>query len=203
MKEIGEEMIKHCGGLPLAIKVLGGLLAENYTLDHWKRLSKNIGSHIVPERADRKDDNDNSCYDVLSLSFEELPGYLKHCFLYLAHFPEDYMIKLENLYYYWAAEGVFEPRPYDGETIRDIGDIYIEKLVRRNMVVSEREARTSKFEYCHLHDMMREICLLKAKEENFLQITSGGPSTSNYQSTVKSRRFVSHNPTTLDVEREI
>ncbi|CAL9238253.1 unnamed protein product, partial [Arabidopsis halleri] len=83
MEEIGKQIILHCGGLPLAIKVLGGLLAENYTLDDWRRFSKNIGSHIVRGRADVKDDNEDSCYDVLSLSFEELPGYLKHCFLYL------------------------------------------------------------------------------------------------------------------------
>ncbi|XP_013615772.1 PREDICTED: probable disease resistance protein At1g59620, partial [Brassica oleracea var. oleracea] len=31
MKEIGMEMIQHCGGLPLALKVLGGLLRKKYT----------------------------------------------------------------------------------------------------------------------------------------------------------------------------
>ncbi|EFH64466.1 predicted protein [Arabidopsis lyrata subsp. lyrata] len=203
MEEIGKEMIKHCGGLPLAIKVLGGLLAAKYTLHDWKRLSKNIGSHLLGGKTNFNGDNNNSFNYVLSLSFDELPSYLKQCFLYLAHFPEDYMIKLENLYYYWAAEEVFEPRHYDGETIRDVGDVYVEELVRRNMVVSEREATTLRFETCYLHDMMREICLLKAKEENFLQITSSGPPTANHQSTVKSRRFVLHNPTTLHVGRDI
>ncbi|VYS49439.1 unnamed protein product [Arabidopsis thaliana] len=106
-EELGKLMIKHCGGLPLAIKVLG----------------------------------------------------------------EDYEIKVENLSYYWAAEGIFQPRHYDGETIRDVGDSYMDELVRRNMVISERDVETSRFETCHLHDM-REVCLLKAKEDNFLQITS-------------------------------
>ncbi|VYS49443.1 unnamed protein product [Arabidopsis thaliana] len=202
-EELGKLMIKHCGGLPLAIKVLGGMLAEKYTSHDWRRLSENIGSHIVGGRTNFNDDNNNTCNYVLSLSFEELPSYLKHCFLYLAHFPEDYEIKVENLSYYWAAEGIFQPRHYDGETIRDVGDSYMDELVRRNMVISERDVETSRFETCHLHDMMREVCLLKAKEDNFLQITSNPPSTANLQSTVTSRRLVYQYPTTLHVEKDI
>nr|QHZ07990.1 RPP7a [Arabidopsis thaliana] len=202
-EELGKLMIKHCGGLPLAIRVLGGMLAEKYTSHDWRRLSENIGSHLVGGRTNFNDDNNNTCNNVLSLSFEELPSYLKHCFLYLAHFPEDYKIKVENLSYYWAAEGIFQPRHYDGESIRDVGDVYIEELVRRNMVISERDVETERFETCHLHDMMREVCLLKAKEENFLQITSSRPSTANLQSTVTSRRLVYQYPTTLHVEKDI
>ncbi|KAL9860446.1 putative disease resistance protein RF45 [Arabidopsis thaliana] len=202
-EELGKLMIKHCGGLPLAIRVLGGMLAEKYTSHDWRRLSENIGSHLVGGRTNFNDDNNNTCNYVLSLSFEELPSYLKHCFLYLAHFPEDYKIKVENLSYYWAAEGIFQPRHYDGETIRDVGDSYMDELVRRNMVISERDVETERFETCHLHDMMREVCLLKAKEENFLQITSSRPSTANLQSTVTSRRLVYQYPTTLHVEKDI
>ncbi|KAL1218253.1 putative disease resistance protein [Cardamine amara subsp. amara] len=199
MEEMGKQMIKHCGGLPLAVRVLGGLLAAKYTLDDWKRVSENIGSQLV----ERTSSSNGSIDQVLSMSFEELPSYLKHCFLFLAHFPEDHKINIEDLSYYWAAEGVFKPRHYDGETIRDIGDSYIEELVQRNMVISGRDVTTLRYETCHLHDMMREICLFKAKEDNFLQIASTNPSTSNFQSHGTSRRFVSQNPTTLNVERDI
>ncbi|KAH0900108.1 hypothetical protein HID58_049676 [Brassica napus] len=143
MKEIGMEMLKHCGGLPLAIKVLGGLL--------------------------------------------ELPVYLKHCFLYLAHFPEDYELSVENLSYYWAAERLPRPRYYDGASIREVADGYIEELVKRNMVISKRDVDTSRFETLQLHDMMREVCLLKAEEENFVQTI--GTSTANSISPCKSRRL--------------
>ncbi|KAL1194383.1 putative disease resistance protein [Cardamine amara subsp. amara] len=203
MEEIGKEMVKHCGGLPLAIKVLGGMLAEKYTLHYWKQVAENIGSHLVGGSTDFNDADNSSVKYLLSLSFEELPSYLKQCFLYLAHFPEDHKIKVKDLSYYWAAEGIFEPRHYDGETIQDVGDSYIEELVQRNMVISGRDVTTLRYETCHLHDMMREICLFKAKEDNFLQIASTHPSTSNFQSPGTSRRFVSQNPTTLSVERDI
>ncbi|CAL9238288.1 unnamed protein product [Arabidopsis halleri] len=193
MEEMAKEMIKHCGGLPLAVKVLGGLLAAKYTLHDWKRLSENIGSHVV---IGRTSGNNGSIDHVLSLSFEELPSYLKHCFLYLAIFQEDHMINVSKLSYYWAAEGISEARRYDGETIRDVGDSNVEELVRRNMVISKRDDMTLRFETCHLHDMMREICLLKAKEENFLQIVGASSSSTAYSNSGTSRRLTLHNPTT-------
>ncbi|ESQ29555.1 hypothetical protein EUTSA_v10023945mg, partial [Eutrema salsugineum] len=94
MEEMGKKMIKRCGGLPLAVKVLGGFLV----------------------------------YYVLSLSFEELPSCLKHCFLYLAHFLEDYLVDVEKLSYYWAAEGILNPESYERTSIRDVVDGYIEEL---------------------------------------------------------------------------
>ncbi|EFH64455.1 hypothetical protein ARALYDRAFT_475351 [Arabidopsis lyrata subsp. lyrata] len=188
MEELGKQMIKHCGGLPLALKVLGGLLVVQFTLDEWKRIYGNIKSHIVGGTS-FNDRNLSSVYHILYLSFEELPIYLKHCFLYLAQFPEDFTIDVEKLSYYWAAEGMPRPRYYDGATIREVGDGYIEELVKRNMVISERDARTRRFETCHLHDIVREVCLLKAEEENFIQIVHS-TSSENSKSLCKSRRLV-------------
>ncbi|KAL9310037.1 putative disease resistance protein [Arabidopsis thaliana] len=205
MEDMGKQMLKHCGGLPLAIKVLGGLLAAKYTMHDWERLSINIGSHIVG----RTSSTNSSIYHVLSMSFEELPSYLKHCFLYLAHFPEDHKINVEKLSYCWAAEGISTAEDYhNAETIQDVGESYIEELMRRNMIIWERDATALRFGTCHLHDMMREVCLFKAKEENFLEIAvkSVGitsSSTGNSQSPCRSRRLVYQCPTTLHVERDI
>ncbi|XP_024015670.1 probable disease resistance protein At1g59620 [Eutrema salsugineum] len=202
MEEMGKKMIKRCGGLPLAVKVLGGLLAAQYTLHQWKRIYEHIGSHIVGGTT-LNGDNNSLVYYVLSLSFEELPSCLKHCFLYLAHFPEDYLVDVEKLSYYWAAEGILNAESYERTSIRDVADGYIEELVKRNMVVSERDGRTLRYEKCHLHDMMREVCLLKANEENFLQIING-TSTANSESSCKSRRLALHQlDRTFNVEREM
>nr|AEM36364.1 At1g59620 [Arabidopsis thaliana] len=195
MEELGKQMIKHCGGLPLALKVLGGLLVVHFTLDEWKRIYGNIKSHIVGGTS-FNDKNMSSVYHILHLSFEELPIYLKHCFLYLAQFPEDFTIDLEKLSYYWAAEGMPRPRYYDGATIRKVGDGYIEELVKRNMVISERDARTRRFETCHLHDIVREVCLLKAEEENLIE-------TENSKSPSKPRRLVVKGGDKTDMEGKL
>ncbi|CAG7895923.1 unnamed protein product [Brassica rapa] len=187
MKEIGMEMIRHCGGLPLAIKVLGALLGKKYALHEWKRIRENIKAPTV--RASGSDDRNFNLevYGVLYLSFEELPAYLKQCFLYLAIFPEDYEIDVEKLSYYWAAEGILMTMDFDGASIREVADGYIEQLVKRNMVISERDVKTFRFETLQLHDMMREVCLRKAEEENFVQTICR--STANSKSPCKSRRL--------------
>ncbi|KAL1218226.1 putative disease resistance protein [Cardamine amara subsp. amara] len=184
MEEMGRHMIKHCGGLPLAVTVLGGLLASQYTLREWKRVYESIRSHIVGGTS-FTDRNISSVYQILYLSFEELPIYLKHCFLYLAHFPEDYAIGVEELSYYWAAEAIPRPKGYDGATVREVAERYIEELVQRNMVISQRDAISSRFETCQLHDMMREVCVRKAEEENSVDIVDAA----NSQSPCKSRRI--------------
>ncbi|CAL9238211.1 unnamed protein product [Arabidopsis halleri] len=193
MEEMGKQMIEQCGGLPLSVKVLGGLLAAEYTLHRWKRIYANIRSHIVGGTS-FNERNINSVYHALYLSFEELPGYLKHGFLYLAHFPEDYPIDVEKLSYYWDAERIIRPMHYEGATTREVADGYIEELVKRNMVISKKDVSTSRFETCHLHDMMREVCLRKAEEENFVHIldTSHVTSTATSQSSFKSRRLAIH-----------
>ncbi|XP_010449855.1 PREDICTED: probable disease resistance RPP8-like protein 2 [Camelina sativa] len=181
---MGKEMVTYCGGLPLAVKVLGGLLATKHTVLEWKRVHENIGLHIIGGSGL----NFNSVYRVLSLSYEDLPMGLKHCFLYFAHFPEAYKIDVETLFNYWAAEGVVM---IDRGTIRDNAEGYLEELVRRNMVISERNYLTSRIESCHMHDIMRGVCLSKAEEENFLQIVKVPTSTSTI-SGQSSRRLAVH-----------
>jgi hypothetical protein len=188
MEAMGKEMVTHCGGLPLAVKALGGLLANKHTVPEWKRVFDNIGSQIVG--GSWLDDNSlNSVYRILSLSYEDLPTHLKHCFLNLAHFPEDSEISTYSLFYYWAAEGI-----YDGSTIEDSGEYYLEELVRRNLVIADDNYLSWQSKYCQMHDMMREVCLSKAKEENFLQIIIDPTCTStiNAQSPSRSRRLSIH-----------
>ncbi|KAF8105614.1 hypothetical protein N665_0157s0182 [Sinapis alba] len=186
LEAMGKKMVAYCGGLPLAVKVLGGLLAEKNTVDEWEKVYENIQTRII-----RSDDNkQDSVYRVLSLSYEDLPMQLKHCFLSLASFPEDYTIQLNKLYYLWAAEGI----SCEGPTIRESGEEYLEELIRRNMVTAEKRYTSWRWDSCQMHDMMREVCLYEAKRENFLQVIKA-PTTST--STVnahtrRSRRLVVH-----------
>ncbi|KAH0900120.1 hypothetical protein HID58_049688 [Brassica napus] len=196
MKEIGMEIIRHCGGLPLAIKVLGALLGNKYTLHEWKRVRENIKAPTL-----RGSGSDDRNFNLKS--FEELPAYLKQCFLYLACFPEDSKIDVEKLSYYWAAEGILMSMDFDGASIREVADGYIQELVKRNMVISKRDVDNSRFETLQLHDMMREVCLRKAEEENFVETID--TSTENSKSPCKSRRLavVPWPGETFSVDKEV
>ncbi|TYH46734.1 hypothetical protein ES332_D11G359100v1 [Gossypium tomentosum] len=100
IKKLGENMVKHCVGLPLAIVVLGGILAtKNNSLNEWQKISDNVKSYL-------KRGKNQVLGDVLALSYDDLPPYLRPCFLYLTHFPEDYMIDVDRLIQFWLAEGI-------------------------------------------------------------------------------------------------
>ncbi|KAI6707016.1 hypothetical protein NL676_009978 [Syzygium grande] len=159
MKRLGDELLKKCGGLPLAVKVLGGLLAAK----EWEKIYRNIDSYLS---------NDDDVSKVLALSYDDLPWQLKPCFLYLASFPEDAKIPVKKVLHMWIAEGFVSSPAYGGGgeiTVEDIAERYLMELVNRGMVQAQFKLNGN-IKTCHLHDLMRELCISKATQESFLSI---------------------------------
>ncbi|KAG9133067.1 hypothetical protein Leryth_023974 [Lithospermum erythrorhizon] len=134
--ELGKEMVTHCGGLPLAGVVLGGILSSKHR--------KNVGQ------------DQGDIQKILALTYDDLPFQLKPCFLYLNKYREDEDIKI------WIAEGMvsIEDRIGDDETMMDIAERYLGELVERCLVFVEQEEVTffRRFKSCHLRDLMRDMC---------------------------------------------
>ncbi|KAI7981571.1 putative disease resistance protein [Camellia lanceoleosa] len=176
MEKLGIEMVEQCGGLPLAIVVLGGLLGKDLTLSHWQKVQQNFNSYA------KRGGQDARVLDVLALSYQDLPCQLKACFLYLGNYPEDFDINAEKLYQLWMAEGfISQEERRAGETMMDVAERYMGELAQRCMVQVELQPEkhsiitgTRGFRYCRLHDLMRDLCLSKAKEENFHQVIECG-----------------------------
>lgn len=169
MEKLGKEMVGQCRGLPLAIIVLGGLLMTKSTLNEWKTVRQNFNSYL---REGRSLGENGRVYEVLALSYHDLPYQVKPCFLHLGNFPEDYKISTRKLYQLWAAEGfIFSDSNQfeEEESIMDIAERYLHELKQRCMVQVQVEESTGQFKSCQLHDLTRELCLLKGKEENFLK----------------------------------
>ncbi|XP_028077670.1 putative disease resistance protein At1g50180 [Camellia sinensis] len=177
MKKLGIEMVEQCGGLPLAIVVLGGLLGTNLTLSHWQKVQQNFNSY-----GKRGGGQDARVLDVLALSYQDLPYQVKACFLYLGNYPEDFNINAERLYQLWMAEGfISQEERGEDETMMDVAERYMGELAQRCMVQVELQSEEDSivrgsrgFRYCRLHDLMRDLCLSKAKEENFHQVIEYG-----------------------------
>ncbi|XP_039033305.1 putative disease resistance protein At1g50180 [Hibiscus syriacus] len=187
-KELGKVIVEQCGGLPLAIVVLGGILATKSSLNEWQRVSENIKSYM-----NRSKGQGQGTREVLALSYDDLPAYLRSCFLYLSHFPEDYVIYVDRLIQLWVAEGIVSSKEEeDGEwgIAEDVAEHYLTELAERCMIqVRSRDVVTSKVETIQMHDLIRDLCLSKAKEENFVFIVD--KSNARSLSTIRKVRRVS------------
>ncbi|KAM3235199.1 disease resistance protein RPP13 [Capsicum annuum] len=119
MERLAKDMVDKCGGLPLAIVVLSGLLSHKKGLEEWKKVKTQLWQNI-------KDDSLEISF-LLSLSYNDLPTALKQCFLSFGMFPEDYVIYAENIIWMWMAEG-FIPR--GEERMEDVGEGFLNELIR-------------------------------------------------------------------------
>ncbi|OAY46155.1 putative disease resistance protein At1g50180 [Manihot esculenta] len=166
---LGKEMMKKCGGLPLAIIVLGALLATKSTLGEWQAVRRNINAQFLKWEQDHQDDG---VYKMLALSYDDLPFHLKPCFLYLSQFPEGTEFRKRALIRMWIAEGFVAPPLNEEEmTIEDVAEEYCEELVSRCMVqVSQKDHTGTRVKTCSLHDIVRQMCITKARDENFLAV---------------------------------
>ncbi|CAA7400479.1 unnamed protein product [Spirodela intermedia] len=156
LRDLGKQIARKCGGLPLALVVLGGLLStKGPSLRAWRRVAETL----VWETS--KDGR--VCLDILALSYEDLPRHLKWCFLYFSSLPEDFEIEVDKLIGLWVAEGFVEQRA--GETLEETAEDYLEELVQRCMVIPVRDVSELR---CRIHDVLHDFTVAEAKEVGFL-----------------------------------
>lgn len=172
MEKLGKKMLENCGGLPLAVVALGGILRTKKSLREWNTVCENIKSYLV---RGEKIGKEGEVPKILAYSYYDLPWQLKPCFLYLGKFREDSDIEAESLYQMWIGEGmIFEDDRLGQEPMMDVAERYLEELAERCMVEievhEEGKHAVTRLKSCRLHDLMRDLCLAKAKEENLYKV---------------------------------
>ncbi|GKV01362.1 hypothetical protein SLEP1_g13918 [Rubroshorea leprosula] len=134
LKEVGEKIVKKCKGLPLAAKVLGGLLCDELDHSAWE--------HILRSEIWELQENESGILPALRLSYYYLPSYLKPCFAYCTVFPKDYIFDKNELVLLWMAMGLLQK-----QNSKEDGHRYFNELVSRTFFErsSGEESRFSKF----------------------------------------------------------
>ncbi|XP_039163188.1 putative disease resistance RPP13-like protein 1 [Eucalyptus grandis] len=121
LERAGKRIAEKCKGLPLAAKMLGGLLHNRENPKEWEAILNNI-------TWDKAIGKDGEVLPALKLSYSHLPSCLKRCFAYCAIFPKDYEFERDKLAFLWIAEGFLgeekekEPKSIANTTCFTSGD---------------------------------------------------------------------------------
>ncbi|PUZ44237.1 hypothetical protein GQ55_8G074000 [Panicum hallii var. hallii] len=174
LREVSSDILKKCGGLPLAIISIAGLLAnKRQTVEVWVNTLKSISA------AADKDSHIDKMKRILLLSYFDLPRHLKSCLLYLSVFPEDYLIDCRELILLWVAEALIPGE--DRESMEQLGRSYLNDLINRSLVQPAKVgADGSTVKTCRVHDVILEFIVSKAVEDNFVTIWNRNGFSQNY-----------------------
>jgi len=175
LEGLSHDIVRRCGGLPLAIVAVSGLLAtKEKSILEWKKVLSGLGGSAMVS-----DPYIDSVTNILSLSYGDLPYHLKSCFLYFGMFPEDFSIEHGRIIRLWVAEGFVEEKP--GMTLEDVGEEYFIELVRRSLVQVDEVFHGIPLT-CHVHDMVRDVILSKSEELSLCHVSS---SCSTFKGTAR------------------
>ncbi|XP_062007166.1 putative disease resistance protein RGA3 [Rosa rugosa] len=150
--EIGEDIVKKCGGVPLAVTTVGSMLYLNREQHHWLRV--------------RDDDmwsigNDN-ILPALKLSYDALPQHLKPCFAFCSLFPKDYEFDSGFLVPLWIAQGYLKTCKKN-EDFEHMGIEYIRQFCSRSLFQVEIDVKT--FISFKIHDLVHDLAISVAQVE--------------------------------------
>ena len=119
LMEIGNEIVKKCKGVPLAVKLLGSLLYSKLDEHDWLFVKDNDLWKLNQKEGD--------IFSALQLSYNLMPSSLKQCFAYFLLYPKNYEYTTFELVQIWMAHGLLQS-PNENRDLEDIDNQYIDEL---------------------------------------------------------------------------
>uniref|UniRef100_M8C6R9 Disease resistance protein RGA2 n=1 Tax=Aegilops tauschii TaxID=37682 RepID=M8C6R9_AEGTA len=134
---IGRRIVNKCGGLPLALKTMGGLLSSKQLVPEWKAIEEtNIGDNIGGK---------HEVMPILKLSYKHLSSEMKQCFAFCALFPKDYEMQKDMLIQLRIANGFIQEEGTMDLTQK--GEFIFHELVWRSFLQDMKVIVKSMFFY--------------------------------------------------------
>ena len=147
LKPYAEEIVKKCGGLPLALITVGRAMAYRKSEEEWKYALEVLNN--APSEFEGMED----VFSLLKFSVDNLhDDTLKKCFLYCALFPEEYPLEIEQLIDYWIGEGFLDG--LNENSLRNKGHTFVGSL-KVACLLENREDSTQ----LKMHDIVRSFAL--------------------------------------------
>jgi Leucine-rich repeat (LRR) protein len=157
------KIIRKCGGLPLAIKVMGGLLSTKPQSEtDWEAVLNHRTWSVdgLPEELDKR----------IYLSYEDLSPELKQCFLYCSLFPKGTSIFQKLVVPMWISEGFIQPQGGSSshdDQLEEIGTEYYKELITRNLIEPTEGDTITRYS-CTMHDVVRSFVEYMSREDSLV-----------------------------------
>ncbi|CAO2148427.1 unnamed protein product [Urochloa humidicola] len=171
LMKASEVITESCGGMPLAIISIAGIIASQPdNLELWQhvneRLSLSTKNNLPWEEMLR---------EIVCLSYSNLSHHLKTCLLYLTMYPEGHTLLKADLLKQWIAEGFVSTieQKCNNEDARGLTEIedaecYFDELVYRGLVQPIHANYSDEVIFYTVHSAVYEVIKHKSIEENFI-----------------------------------
>ncbi|XP_044367738.1 putative disease resistance protein RGA3 isoform X2 [Triticum aestivum] len=156
LKEIGLQIVEKCDGLPLAIKVMGGLLCS-------KEKSRFAWEDVLNDDIWSVSPMSDELNYAIYLSYKDLPSYLKQCFLHFSLKPKKSVLSLSKIVSMWICEGLLQ----GGSTsLEEEGKRNYKELILRNLIEIDPSFPSQLI--CNMHDVIRSFAQFMARDETLV-----------------------------------
>lgn len=178
--EVSSEILRKCGGFPLATITTARLLARQHnSVEQCNYIRRSLRSNL------RTDPTIEGMRHVLNLCYNNLPGHLKACMLYVSIYKEDHIIWKDDLVKQWIAQGFICVQ--EGKGKEEVASTYFDELVNEGMIQPVDINCIGEVLSCTVHYMTLDVIRYKSIEENF--VTAIDHSQVNIRLADKVRRL--------------
>ncbi|KAF8395849.1 hypothetical protein HHK36_019803 [Tetracentron sinense] len=161
--DVAREVAGKCGGLPLALVIVGRALGDK-DLDEWKKAARKLKE----SKPINEQDVDYKVFSCLRLSYDYLKGEeTKACFLLCSLFPEDRYISIESLTRYGMGQGLFQ----DVDTLEEArgkAHTTIKHLKASCLLLDDFDN-----DFVRMHDVVRHVAKTIASKDKHVLVRPG------------------------------
>ncbi|CDP20567.1 unnamed protein product [Coffea canephora] len=143
LEDMRKRVLRRCEGLPLAAKLIGGLLSKKRKEEWLSILDESL-----------LNGDQGGIEQILKVSFDHLsPAPVKKCFAYCSIFHQDTELEQDLLVELWMAEGFLQPDSQN-ERMEKRGYKYLQILLQTSLLEEVKEERRTWYK---MHDLVHDF----------------------------------------------
>ncbi|XP_027158106.1 putative disease resistance protein RGA3 [Coffea eugenioides] len=144
LEDMREQVLRRCDGLPLAAKLIGGLLSKKRKEDWLSILEESL-----------LNGDQGGIEQIVKVSFDHLsPAPVKKCFAYCSIFDQDTELEQDPLVELWMAEGFLQPDSQNERMMEKIGCEYLRILLQTSLLEEVKEEWGTWYK---MHDLVHDF----------------------------------------------